>query len=481
MATQNSFLSDLLKMGIGTAIPQGVNFLLTPAITRIYSPEALGVTTIFLSLAAIVNISSCLRYELAIMLPKEDQVAEDLILVSLLFCFITSIMLAVTLLFLGHLIAATLKCPSLQQYFWCLPPFVMINGLILVFTQWCLRNQLFSSISISRASGSLMSVGIKLGLGVMEFATAGSLLAGETCRAVASSAYVMKEFFQNHKISFFWSRPFWRLAAAAKQHKRFPIFNTWTGLLSSLTFYLPTMVLAHLFDATVVGYYALANLVVQQPLTLLSTNISQVFYQRISKAKDISQISSFLHTTTHHIMRIGIIPVVILGLIGQDLFTLLFGSQWQQSGIYFQVMCPYLFFSFLNTCVSTSLYVIDRQDAVFYANAMLALFRLLSVLIGGFFRDALLTIGLISICDSIIYAIYTYWILKNMGFTNSQLSSLATVNFTKSAIFVGPVILLFLVIDLTPALRVIIAATAIAIHMIIIANANKSLLLSWTR
>ena len=65
-------------------ITQIIGILLIPLITRLYSPDDFGVFQLFLSISGILISFSCLAYQFAIMLPKED---EDSGQISLVLCF----------------------------------------------------------------------------------------------------------------------------------------------------------------------------------------------------------------------------------------------------------------------------------------------------------------------------------------------------------------------------------------------------------
>ena len=52
---------------------------LAPVITRLYGPEAFGLLALFTSITASPGSIACMRYEMAIMLPKTDKEATNLL------------------------------------------------------------------------------------------------------------------------------------------------------------------------------------------------------------------------------------------------------------------------------------------------------------------------------------------------------------------------------------------------------------------
>ena len=75
--TSSSFASNVVTIVTGTAIAQIIVILATPVITRLYGPEAFGLFALFSSIISILVTVGCLRYELAIMLPKSDEDAAN--------------------------------------------------------------------------------------------------------------------------------------------------------------------------------------------------------------------------------------------------------------------------------------------------------------------------------------------------------------------------------------------------------------------
>ena len=84
-ADKKSFGRDVGKLVTGTIIAQAVGICLTPVITRIFSPEIYGVASVFISIVSIQTVISCMRYELAILLPKNQKEAGGCFLPVLLF------------------------------------------------------------------------------------------------------------------------------------------------------------------------------------------------------------------------------------------------------------------------------------------------------------------------------------------------------------------------------------------------------------
>mgnify|MGYP001399071774 CR=1 FL=1 len=77
----------------GTLIAQLIPVLLTPVLTRLYSPADFGVLELFLSVSLILGVIANGRYELAIVLPDEKKDAWNLMSLGMLISIAFTILL----------------------------------------------------------------------------------------------------------------------------------------------------------------------------------------------------------------------------------------------------------------------------------------------------------------------------------------------------------------------------------------------------
>ena len=62
-------------MALGAGAAQLIGWMAMPLLTRLYSPEEWGVAGFIISAGSLCAIFSCLRYEIAILLPKTNKQA----------------------------------------------------------------------------------------------------------------------------------------------------------------------------------------------------------------------------------------------------------------------------------------------------------------------------------------------------------------------------------------------------------------------
>ena len=172
----SSFAGNVLKIVTGSVFAQGLGILVAPIVARLFAPEAFGVAALFASLAGIIGVVACLRYELTIMLPKTDEEAANLFGLCLFFVIIITGISALGCFFAGDVIADLLKSSELKKYLWLVPVSVFISGTFLALNYWNSRTKHFGRLSIARVISSVVTQTTKLGAGFSGFVSIGVLI-----------------------------------------------------------------------------------------------------------------------------------------------------------------------------------------------------------------------------------------------------------------------------------------------------------------
>ena len=81
----SQFVKNIALLLSGNIIGQLISILASILLTRLYSPNDFAVLAYFLTITGIISVIAGGRYELAIMLPKENVKANALYLISIIF------------------------------------------------------------------------------------------------------------------------------------------------------------------------------------------------------------------------------------------------------------------------------------------------------------------------------------------------------------------------------------------------------------
>jgi O-antigen/teichoic acid export membrane protein len=102
---KSEFTRNVLTLMTGTTIAQAIPIAISPILTRIYTPEDFGIFALFIAISSIVGSIVNGRYELAIMLPKKDEDAINILVLGLIITsFISLLLLILIILFNDDLV-----------------------------------------------------------------------------------------------------------------------------------------------------------------------------------------------------------------------------------------------------------------------------------------------------------------------------------------------------------------------------------------
>jgi O-antigen/teichoic acid export membrane protein len=200
-----------------------------------------------------------------------------------------------------------------------------------------------------------------------------------------------------------------------RRHKKFPLYGMTSALLNSVSWQLPSLLLQLYFSSTVVGLYALGNRILRLPMALIGSSISQVFFQRAAKTEREGHLAATVESAFRRLATLSLAPLVILSVVGREAFTLVFGSRWAEAGIYAQILAPWTLFWFLSSPLSTVFAVLERQEFGLKLDLVIFCSRLVSLMVGGRLQNARLALALFSASGVLIYAYYSFAILKVSG------------------------------------------------------------------
>lgn len=355
------FVRHVVVLAGGTALGQLIIALSSPFLTRLYSPEQLGMLTIFVSLLSPALSLASFRYEVAIVLPKHDETAIHLLYLSLgLVAIFTALSTGITH-YLGDQIALMLNVSQLSPFLWLLPVSILGGGTFQVLSYWGIRRRQFKAIGQARLSQSVMLVAIQLGMGLFSIGPLG-LLAGDAISRTAGSLRLARDAYQRiHDLG----SPHWRtIKATAYRYRRFPQFSVGPAVLNSVSLQLPSILLSLQFGATPVGLYAIGQRILGMPLGLVSSAVGQVFLGDAALAAHNEQESlrpRFIRSVKL-LAAIGTSVVIPVAIVAPYVFGFLFGQDWQIAGQYLQLLAPMLIASFVAGPMGVILDVLERQD-----------------------------------------------------------------------------------------------------------------------
>ena len=386
---QGGFLKAVSVLVGGTAFAQLISFLCLPILTRLYTPEDYSVLGVYVAIVSILAVISCLRFDIAIPIPENENDGKALLLLSLLINIIFSIFLYL-LLFISY--------PYIQQYkiiyqlsywIWLIPLGIFISGFYSALQYWATRHKRFKDIAKTRMTQAIvgnttsMVAGISLiGFGGLILGQLVNLCGGLSKLVLSARADLNVVKSSELKQTFF-------------KYNKFPKYSTFEALANTSAIQLPLIIIASFIVGPEVGYLMLAMKVLGIPMGLIGGAMSQVYLANANEYLKNSELYNYTKEIIFKIFKITIFPFLLLALVSPYIFGFIFGKEWGGVGLYILAMIPWYFMQILSSPVSMSLHVIEKQKVALFFQ-----------IFGFFIRVILLGIFIIFWKD---YSIYWYF------------------------------------------------------------------------
>jgi len=163
-------------------------------------------------------------------------------------------------------------------------------------------------------------------------------------------------------------------------------------------------------------------------MSLIGGAIAQVFFQRAAEAKREGTLDILVENVFRVLVIIGLFPILILTLIGGDLFSVVFGGLWQDAGIFAQILGIWTFIWFISSPLSTIYIVLEKQDFGFQYNVANLITRLLSLIIGGIMQSVYIALFLFGLSGIIVYGYLCLSMMKFSGVSWSRMKKIILPN-----------------------------------------------------
>ncbi len=352
---QSGIVRNFLVLLSGGAIAQILPALLSPVISRLYSPADFAEFAFWSNLANTIAVIATLRYELAIVLPKEDNSAKQLlkggILISGVIAFLTFILVWISI--------GRFRQPAL--------PLVIFSGLagIYVFmvgvnqsiSYWLIRKKQFHKSSINKMVQSFGLVFFTLLFGF--YALSSGLVYGYVLGALGLCVFSV---WQIRKAGIDFMPVNWVLINQELiQYKQFPVFNTLPALLNSFSTALPVFFVVTYFSSNESGQFAFVRQYVMVPLMFLAGLISQVYFadvaERIKNNKPI--LDNFIQIVKV-LAGFSLLTILIFVPFGKPIFNFIFGDNWEMAGGFASVMILSIGLQFVVSPLSITLTALNK-------------------------------------------------------------------------------------------------------------------------
>jgi len=409
---------SVLALVGGTTLAQALSFLFSPIQTRLFSPEVFGELSVFTSITGIVGIIICLRYELAIVLPKDDDEGFALLKLSWLFAAIIAGISLIVFGLWGKQIYTRFNAPALARYWYYVPITLLLTGIIQAANYWLTRRRQFTVLSYNKVLPALAVNLVSIGLGFAGNRALGARLFSTLIGNIVNIAVLVSVLVPDMKVK---RQQQYRKIELVGKYKNFLVYDIWGALINNLSWMIVPILMNSYYGSFAAGQYSIGLRVIQIPASLIGASIYQVFLKNASEKKYSGQLYRYSISILKKLLLYTTPLLLALAVFGRPLFHFVFGEKWDIAGIYSQILAPWALLWF---CASPmhSIFTITQKQNIYLAFSILNLAtRFLALYIGkGLGNNDILGIVLFSISGFLVYGISLILALNQAKISDSQ-------------------------------------------------------------
>ena len=410
MALGKEFFKNTFKIAGSAALAQGIGILTIHIFARLFTPEIVGQYALFTSLVGILAVFGSGRYELALMLPQEKKRAIDIMHGSMFIALLWSVFLFIIVLLGKDFLLRIGNYGSIESYVIFIPLAVLFTCWNRILLYWFNRNKQFGKNALLNIFNSGGTKIVNVGVGVMGFISVASLIFVNLFILFGEFLWRSIICFKDRNVDYC-SVSYYAIKRELIRYKKFPLIDTWNGLLDTGSLLIVPILLSIYFSDSDVGLYSQSLTLVQLPLALIASALGQVLFQRLSEAKHNGEIGQVVSDSFVLLLQIGVPVFLIIFLWGKELFAFFLGDRWAMSGKYAEMLAPWCCLKLCFSPLSLIFSILERQGLSLFLTILIIITRIVAIIIGGIYSDIYLSILLFGISGVLVNVVGIFFVM----------------------------------------------------------------------
>lgn len=392
------------KLFTGSLVARLTAIATLPILSRLYTPEDFGLFQLLVSIAAAFVATGTLSYHAAIVIAEDDEEARSLLLLSVLVTCMTTLLATIAIISpFSDVLFRVLKVENPGGYRLLLPPLIFSSATLQALQALLLRRQRYRQLAAYDVVRSFVSNGGALLLSVVLTNFMGLLSAYVASFLIVSVLIVVTEQILRGGTL---NRT--TLIRVASKYKKFPLFETPSLVANTISNELPVYFLSvyQTADHAPIGLYMLALRVMRMPLGLITTSVSQAYFEHgaaLYREAPEKLASEFVVVVRR--MALGLGGAFLLGAgLAPWVMAFVFGKEWVEAGVFVQILAFWLYSEYIYNPISATFRITQKVDVLLGLNVALLAVRFVAMYL---FRDDVLEmLWALSLSSAGMYVIY---------------------------------------------------------------------------
>ena len=405
----NDFLKNTIKIMSSSSLAQLTVICITPLLTQFFSPEEFGIYAFYISVCTIFGSIANGKFDIAIMLPKKNIDSVNIFILSILISFTFSFLVLIVLYLFKNLIFRNEYVVFVKLYY-VFPITIFFIGLNSSILSFFNRQTAYNEIAKNNVIKSTTNSFSSLFLGIKKIATGmiiGNLIS-LTVTLLVNFSYI------KNKIN---KRDIKRTLIISNfiKYIDFIRFSTISNFFNSVSSFGITTIIILFFGPKVAGLYFLAEKIFAVPISILTSSISQVYFEKASRLfyRDKFELLQLTLKIQKNIFKILFPSLLFLCLLGEILLNIL-GEEWSKAGAILKFISVYILFKNIYSPISHIGDILNKQKQLLLFNFSIFSFQVISFVALNNFNDLKLTLLTSSFFGAVHYILLDYYMKKEL-------------------------------------------------------------------
>lgn len=410
--SKNSFLRSVLTVSSGTVVAQVVAILFQPVISRLYTPEDMGILANFVAITTILSVIASGSYESAVVLPENKKEANAVVFAGFSIAFLFGTFCTLICVLFKTQVMDLLALNNIPPiWFYLIGLYVAIIGIDNVLHRYAIRNAHYKIIAQTQVTQQIGNNVVKTVLGFVSKGPVG-LFIGTVFSQIARACRLLlgerKSLFEKSNFPNVND-----IVITIKRYKKFPLVTSWSVLLNSVSVQLPVIMITKLFSSETSGAYAMANRMLNLPMVLIGASVANVFLQKSAEVRsDIQNLQKLTNEIYRKLLLLGALCMSTVCFWGDRLFPFVLGSNWGTAGVFSQRLSFWLLFVLATSPLSQIYTVLERQGEGLFMNIVLFVSRIVVILFC--YYSGVDSLGMITAYSAISMALWFFQCVRIM-------------------------------------------------------------------
>jgi O-antigen/teichoic acid export membrane protein len=402
---------DIGKLTLGAGIGQLITLMAAPIIARTFGPEAFGQQSAMMSIASPMVALTSMAFPIAIVISQSDREALALSRMAFLGSLIMAPLATAALLVNNMWLLRLMNLDAIGAFAILIPVIVVLNTMTMSAGYLMIRCGAYGHSAWASVSAAAVGSLSKLALG-LAWPGAVSLIAGNALGYLVGPLMALplrrRIMAGQHRQSSA------NIVELARRHRDFPLYRAPQNFIAAVSQSLPIVGLTAGFGAASAGHYAIAIAIAGAPIALVGNAAQSVLYPRLNEVdRTGGDVTRLLVRSTLGLFALGAPFFLAIAALGPWLFSLIFGPEWREAGVFSALMVPMLWMGLANRPAVSLIPTLGRQRGLLIYEILGTAAKISALLIGFvMFGSARWAVGVFSAVGALAYVLLIAWVFS---------------------------------------------------------------------